>query len=226
MHIGIKEWGHEVINDLFNQRDHERILHTPIYEDERVDKISWTHEISGTYTVKSAYRLSQRLKGVFNLNERSKVLMSLWKIKAPPRVLNIVWRAITGCLPTLMQLSHKRVSVNTQCPIYLNGDESINHCLVTCPFASMCWNIVFPGIQVLQVGDFEEWIGDVFQRKNQNKCAEVVTVCWAIWRNRNDVVWNRKSSNVNRVVASAKQYLLQWKFAQVNCSCASSKYEV
>ncbi|XP_074362405.1 uncharacterized protein LOC141702670 [Apium graveolens] len=90
----------------------------------------------------------------------------------------------------------------------------------------MCWNKIFPGIQGSQAGDFEEWLGDVFQGNTQSKSAEVVTVCWAIWRHRNDVVWNSKFSNVNRVVASAKQYLLQWKCAQVNCSSASSRYVV
>ena len=80
--------------------------------------------------------------------------------------------------------------------------------------------------QVVQVENFEEWTGDVFQSNNQNRCAEMVTVCWAIWRHRNDVVWNRKFSNVNRVAASAKQYLLRWKFAQVNCSSAPSRFEI
>ncbi|XP_074373800.1 uncharacterized protein LOC141714165 [Apium graveolens] len=197
MHIGRRDWDHDVIKDLFNQRDQERILRTPISANEEVDKISWKFEISGTYTVKSAYRLNQRLKGAFNLNERSTVLMSLWKIKAPPRTLNVVWRAIMGCLPTLRQLSRKRVPVNTRCPGFRG-----------------------------QAGDFEEWLGDVFQGNTQSKSAEVVKVCWAIWRHRNDVVWNSKFSNVNRVVASAKQYLLQWKCAQVNCSSASSRYVV
>ena len=226
MHIDRREWDHDVIKDLFNQRDQERILHTPNSAEGEVDSITWKFELSGTYTVKSAYKLNQRLKGVFNLNERSTVLMSLWKIKAPPRVLNVVWRAIMGCLPTLRQLSQKRVPVSTRCPVCLSGEESIVHCLVTCPFASMCWSIIFLGFQVIQAGDFEEWIGDVFQGNTQNRRAEVVTVCWAIWRHRNDVVWNKKFSNVNRVVASAKQYLLQWKFAQVNCSSASSRFEV
>ncbi|XP_074351477.1 uncharacterized protein LOC141690587 [Apium graveolens] len=131
-----------------------------------------------------------------------------------------------GYLPTLIQIQQKRVPVNVQCPIYLNGEESITHCLVNCPFARMCWDIVLPDAQVSQIGTFEGWLGEVFQRNNHNKCAEVVTVCWAIWRHRNDVVWNKRYSNVNRVVALAKQYLLQWKFAQVNYSNASSRCEV
>ncbi|KAL8118569.1 hypothetical protein AgCh_016186 [Apium graveolens] len=44
--------------------------------------------------------------------------------------------------------------------------------------------------------------------------AEVITLCWAIWRNRNDIVWNQRFSSVNRTVVAAKQYLTQWSLAQ------------
>lgn len=64
MHIDRREWDHDVIKDLFNQRDQERILHTPISAEGEVDSITWKFELSGTYTVKSAYKLNQRLKGV------------------------------------------------------------------------------------------------------------------------------------------------------------------
>lgn len=41
-----------------------------------------------------------------------------------------------------------------------------------------------------------------------------MTLCWTIQRTRNDWVWNKKHSTVNKVVADAKQYLTQWKVAQ------------
>lgn len=50
---------------------------------------------------------------------------------------------------------------------------------------------------------------------NINRRAEIVTLCWAIWRARNEMVWNKKASTVNRVVAMAREYLTQWKTAQV-----------
>lgn len=97
MSISTKAWDRDVITDLFNHRDQECIFETPIYNNGSEDKIVWKYESSGMYTVKSAYRLIQRTKGAFNTWERSKVLMQLWKTKTPPRVLNIVWRAVTGC---------------------------------------------------------------------------------------------------------------------------------
>ncbi|KAL8090281.1 hypothetical protein AgCh_039666 [Apium graveolens] len=84
MCIDKREWDKEVILDLFNRRDQKCILDTPISKNGSGDTIIWNLEKSGMYTVKSAYRLIQRMKGMFNMEERSKVLMKLWKLKAPP----------------------------------------------------------------------------------------------------------------------------------------------
>lgn len=188
MHTDRREWDQEVIKDVFNGRDQKCILETPIYDNGAEDTILWNHENSGTYSVKSAYRLIQRLKGVYNSEEKSKVLTYLWKIKAPPRVLNVVWRAVSRCLPTLLQLYQKRVPINTQCPVCLSGEESIFHILVLCPFAGSCWSQIFPGMHLPQVQDFESWLGAIFEMNDQNRNAEVVSVCWALWRARNDLV--------------------------------------
>lgn len=38
--------------------------------------------------------------------------------------------------------------------------------------------------------------------------------CWSIWKNRNDLVWNQRSSQVVEVVVSSKVVLNQWQVAQ------------
>lgn len=55
--IDRRAWDREVVMDLFNSRDQKCIFETPILEDASGDIIVWKHESSGTYTVKSAYRL-------------------------------------------------------------------------------------------------------------------------------------------------------------------------
>lgn len=130
-----------------------------------------------------------------------------------------------GCLPTLSQLAMKHVQINTRCPVCSEGEESIFHIMVACPFAGACWTRLFPRQQLPQVYDFGGWLGVMFEKYNQERCIEIVAVCWALWRARNDVVSNKKSSKANRVLASTKQHLLQWNFAQVNCSSVPSKYE-
>ncbi|KAM6540880.1 hypothetical protein CsatB_005327 [Cannabis sativa] len=43
---------------------------------------------------------------------------------------------------------------------------------------------------------------------------EVVVVSWAIWRARNEFVWQKKSWSTSNIVASARNMLDQYKFAQ------------
>ncbi|XP_074369771.1 uncharacterized protein LOC141711268 [Apium graveolens] len=57
------------------------------------------------------------------------------------------------------------------------------------------------------------------QHNSVQQRAEYITLCWAIWRARNDLVWNQKFSSINKIVAAAaKQYLTQWTIAQSRSS--------
>lgn len=62
--------------------------------------------------------------------------------------------------------------------------------------------------------DFMAWLNNVWQSANAKQKAEAVTMCCALWRAMNDLVWNQKYSTVNKVVAAAKQYLTQWTVTQ------------
>lgn len=62
--------------------------------------------------------------------------------------------------------------------------------------------------------DFSTWLYSVMKMKNSRHKAEIVTLCWAIWKARNDWLWNKKRSVVNGVVAAAKEYLTLWTETQ------------
>ncbi|XP_074343085.1 uncharacterized protein LOC141680893 [Apium graveolens] len=63
--------------------------------------------------------------------------------------------------------------------------------------------------------EFCGWIEEVLNGRYNNQRAEVVILCWAIWRARNELSWHKKASTVNIIVAGAKEYLTQCKEAQV-----------
>lgn len=50
--------------------------------------------------------------------------------------------------------------------------------------------------------------------------AEIVTLCWSIWKARNNVVWNKNRSSVFGVVNSTNQYCADWTNAQRNSTKA------
>lgn len=142
MCTGTRTWDWEVITDIFNDEDCERIQNTMIEGELQKDVLVWDHDITGVYTVKSAYKLLQVQKGAWDNGNCTGVWKALWKIKAPQKALNLLWRALTHCLPTKTQLLLKRVQVEARCDVCKSGNENIAHIFVHCPFAERCWEII------------------------------------------------------------------------------------
>lgn len=103
------------------------------------DVMYWKEDMSGVYTVRSAYRLIQRQKEIDVPAASSELWKQIWRIKAPPKVLNLIWRASTQCLPTRVNLQMKRVMITGLCPMCNGREETIMHALVSYPFANQCW---------------------------------------------------------------------------------------
>ncbi|XP_017250538.1 uncharacterized protein LOC108221151 [Daucus carota subsp. sativus] len=209
-----KEWDRAVVIDVLNEIDQAYVLNIPLSASNHVDSFFWHLEESGIYSVKSAYRLLQTQKGAWHAEENDKIWTIQWSIQAPPKSLNLVWRALSDCLPTLSQLQLKRVPVHNLCPNCQMEVETILHSLVFCPCARECWLMLFPGLQLPTLSCFKSWMLYIFSKVEKNKYAEIIVLCWSIWRSRNELVWNQKSTTRTRTVAAAMQYLTQWKITQ------------
>ncbi|XP_074327679.1 uncharacterized protein LOC141665589 [Apium graveolens] len=95
-------------------------------------------------------------------------------------------------------------------------EETILHALVTCPRAVQIWNTVLSTSDIYQETreDFFSWVQGIFESTSHDMRAKVATLCWGIWKARNEKVWNNKISSVNGVLSSAVSYLTQWKSTQ------------
>lgn len=168
-----KEWDREIIRDIFDLRDQQLISGTIIEQDLEDDILTWKLENSGQYSVKSAYKLLQQEKGNWNMGNNMSFWKSLWNIKAPLQVLNLIWRALTYCLPTLLQLQSKHVPVNNICPVCKEGVESICHALVQCKAADMCWQLFLPGTTTNSNMEFKIWLERILSCKPDNIKAKM-----------------------------------------------------
>ncbi|KAL8146376.1 hypothetical protein AgCh_004207 [Apium graveolens] len=218
---GKNQWDVNLVREHFNERDQGCILNISLNSSSSEDMIYWRFEESGLYSVKSAHKHLQVQKRQWTIEDNSSIWKKLWRIKAPPKALNLIWRALSQCLPTMSQLQAKHVPVQSNCPVCKSATETIMHSLVNCPIARQYWLIVLPGKQWDAHMEFMRWIKMVFDSENNSKCAQVFMVCWTIWRARNDLVWNHKYTRVGRIVAEAKQHLTQWNIAQSRLSQAS-----
>lgn len=77
-----------------------------------------------------------------------------------------------------------------------------------CGLANQCWQLIIPHVQCNDDSSFFQWWEKILDVCDNEKRAEVVTVCWSLWRARNELIWNKKYTRLNVVLANAKQYLL------------------
>lgn len=109
MHTDRRAWDWEIIIDIFHEQDQDYIRATHIEVDLDRNVLQWEREISGQYIVKSAYKLLQIQKGAYESQNSNNTWKSLWQNKAPSKALNVMWRALSKCLPTKSRLQQKKV---------------------------------------------------------------------------------------------------------------------
>ena len=166
------------------------------------------------YSVKSGYNLIQASKDQANTADNSGFWRQLWNLKIPNKIKKKLWRASTNCLPTKDMLLCKCISVNPKCSVCNSDDESVIHSLVTCSFAKECHQLTRINQAAGDFHNFPEWLQLVFDQNNKQDICNKVTVCWFLWKNRNDVVWKQRGSSVSDLVYAALSFLNQWKAAQ------------
>lgn len=74
--------------------------------------------------------------------------------------------------------------------------------------ANRCPNVRCTGVSLTQ------WWECILANCDNRKKAEIAAICWSLWKARNEVVWNKKVTRLYVIIANAKQYLEQWRYAQ------------
>ena len=123
----------------------------------------------------------------------------IWRYHLVKKILR---RATSSCLPTKDLLRSRRVEVNIVCPVSNESPEYILHSLVTCPFSITCHSAA-SSLNITGYYTFKEWLQLLFTHGNQSKIQSHVMVCWMLWKNCNDLVWNQHSIDTLEVVHSA-----------------------
>ena len=190
------------------------ILSIPLSVSRSEDVWFLAFESSDCFSVKSAYRHLQEIKSEGILPDTTSFWKNLWRLRVAPKVKDLLWRAATGCLPTKVQLRLRHVDIDVSCSLCNDGRESINHCLVECPFAQDCWARTGIGVGTSVGGTFSAWLEALFERFDGEQRKLIAMTCWALWRMRNDSVWKGKSARASTVLVLAKSSLNQWTKAQ------------
>ncbi|MBA0865196.1 hypothetical protein Goshw_009947 [Gossypium schwendimanii] len=172
-------WKQGLINDTFLQSDAVNILQILLAQEAHEDFLVWGEERSGEFSVCSAYKLLQKNledPTAYALQTRSSVFYKLlWNLDLPGKIKITIWKISWNYLPTLANLKFKKLVTTSCCPRCASAEESMGHLFRRCPTTVEVWSelnyLHFLNIQGME---FEEWL------------------TWAIWKDRNRRVHDRK----------------------------------
>ncbi|XP_043813396.1 uncharacterized protein LOC122723815 [Manihot esculenta] len=203
---------------MFNERDRSCILNIPLSLSSCSDTWCWKFESKGHYSIKSAYRF---LVDGFQHREGSEIWKRFWKAKVPPKVLNFCWRALVNVVPCLSSLQSKRVPVDPSCPLCHVAPENVLHILIQCLFARSCWLSSPLGWPAPSASSLNEWFSLAFSSTSVENASLMLMILWALWQNRNNVVWKGQGQTASGVFCMALNFLQQWKAARVVSSVST-----
>ncbi|XP_074378344.1 uncharacterized protein LOC141719879 [Apium graveolens] len=206
-------WDEELVNDVFNIRDANIILTIPLNNNVE-DTWYWRREKLGNYTVKSAYLMIQESKTDQQLEANSGFWRKPWNSEIASKVKNFLCRASSNCLQIKDLLCQKQVQISVMCPTCNAHNETIMHYLVLCSFVASMWSCLNLPLLTGEFSLFPEWLHRVFEQQSTKNVYITVMVCWMLWKNRNDLVWNQHSLDSAGVIESIMSVLNQWRSVQ------------
>lgn len=109
------------------------------------DRYIWSFNRNGHYSVKSDYWLSERIQNsnLLAVVEAKPSLNPLkekcWTLATTPKIKKFVWKALSGALTIPERLQTRGLTMDKQCQVFGDVNESINHILFSCYVARQVW---------------------------------------------------------------------------------------
>ncbi|GAB4827550.1 hypothetical protein Ancab_040030 [Ancistrocladus abbreviatus] len=185
------------------------------------DSWRWAKSSYTSYTVKAAYWELTRAMTKWDFED----LRTVWTHSLPLTVSVFLWRASLGRLPSRLNLLRRGIRAFgdvASCPVCGQGQEDEQHILAGCNRAVEVWNLFFCWWQVLTVmpGNWllviQQGRGSFGRRKARIWALSGAAVCWALWRARNDLVFNQVDKDPEVILYRAKVWAYEWMHANSN----------
>lgn len=156
-------------------------------------------------------------------NTDSKFWAWLWKdTQIIPKLKVFVWRAIHGALPVKEVLAVRIHHIDPTCQICGRGPETIMHALFKCDFARAMWLVSDLGLGTDDLPDsFKEFISTIWQSLSADQFGNFVCLLWAVWRSRNEVIFNHTKQTPGACKAFFKTAKESCQHVQLNTGLAS-----
>ncbi|KAG7599188.1 Reverse transcriptase zinc-binding domain [Arabidopsis suecica] len=151
-----------------------------------IDRMSWSEQSDGSFTVKSAYAMLTRNE--LPRQNMEKIFDRIWRVIAPERVRVFFWLVVQQAVMTNSERHRRHLCESSLCQVCNSGEETILHVLRDCPAMSGVWQRLVPPGRIHQffVASLLEWAyGNLKNSEEQgdNEWATMfVMAAWWGWK--------------------------------------------
>ncbi|KAL3830578.1 hypothetical protein ACJIZ3_019380 [Penstemon smallii] len=208
-------WNRDLIFSCFSEEEAAAILSIPLGNRVFTDSLIWHFDRSGSFTVRSAYRLIRELKAAAReaLTGGPSVRQIrnwdwIWKLHVPPKVKHFVWSCCSGSIPVRSQLRHRNVTEEASCLRCGCEEETTIHCLYSCTYARQIWALSeLPySSYSSDSSDIESWFNQVRKNLDSKDFGFFSSLCWWIWFSRNKLMWEDRDTQPQILVNSVRGF--------------------
>jgi len=192
------------------------LLHHVVLQDDIQDHWRWLIDPIHGYTVRGTYRL---LTSSDDHLERSTV-SNVWHKLVPSKVSLFAWRLLQNRIPTKANLVHRRVlqpNVNL-CVGGCGFIETADHLFLRCNLFGSVWGLVCQWLGVTHVSPssipehFLQFVHLAGLPHATNFYLKVIWLAcvWALWKERNNCIFNNAGLDPLLVVQKVKLHSFFW----------------
>jgi ribonuclease HI len=214
----MKKWDKIKVEYLFPVNVANLILETPLFEMVEEDKLLWMDSPHGTYNVKSGYNLLCDFSGKLQSVDTQDDWSSIWKIHAPSKAKNLLWRICKGCLPTRARLQERHVPCPLACPLCDHMMEDDWHVVADCTVSVQARQAANLDMQLLpriqNARSARDLIFDICSHEDKDTAGMFAMVVWSLWNNRNNKVWNDTNDPGRNLGFKARHLWEDWYVVQ------------
>jgi ribonuclease HI len=210
----VKCWDNNKIYSLFSIDVAHDIINVPLFDLVREDKLIWSEEKDGVYSVRSGYRKFMEAKNRGYRPVKEEGWSSIWKVHAPPKTKHLLWRICRECLPTRSRLRNRYVQCPEVCPLCLTDEETDWHLLFNCVAVKEAWTvmglsqIIEPRLHIFL--NPRDLIFDICKQVSAIEASKAAVIIWFLWQHRNNKVWSESIATAYQIGMQAYSYWQQW----------------
>jgi hypothetical protein len=210
----MRMWDRDKIESLFSLHIANRIVETPLTNVVEEDKLIWSENRDGVYSVRSGYKVMMQIKKQNDALSQRSDWLRLWKIKAPPKAKHLLWRICRGCLPSRVRLQEKHVPCILSCPLCDHPHEDEWHAFFTCTtsiqarHAAGLDHVLSQRIQ--HASNIHDLVLDVCSNETAEDAGRFAMLAWVLWQNRNNKVWNASQETGRNLGFKSRHMWDEW----------------